>query len=291
MCRCRNIQDFRSLLAAAALQGGYVQPSAGLKTPCLEKKDLMRCEPVEILYEDSALLAAVKPAGLPMHPNLDPSRPNFLDRLRVFLQERDGDCGYLALHQRLDLGTSGVVVLSRSEEANPSLAAQFADHSARKIYLALAASAGHLPHKQWETAYFLAAPAKRGGQVRCRRRLAGKEDDSEFKESRTVFTLLCRRSGLLLLQAELKSGRKHQIRAHLSAQGLPILGDTLYHGADSLSLAGRDVKVERPMLHAAHLELVHPLTGRPLCFRADPPADFQRIAKLAGIDREAWHGI
>ena len=236
---------------------------------------------INVLYEDNAILAAFKPAGLPMHANLDSERPNFVGLLQKFLAERDGQFGYLGIHQRLDLGTSGIVIFTRCQEANGSLAKQFAEHSLNKIYFAITMAHGHLASREWDCRYALGEPMKRGGAVRWRHN--PRTTEAGFKEAWTHFSLKKRKSGLLLLQAELKSGRKHQIRAHLAAQKMPILGDTLYGGADHFEIGELSLPIARPLLHASKLELLHPLTGQPLQICAPLPKDFAKIMQVAGM--------
>lgn len=236
---------------------------------------------VKILYEDEALLVAFKPAGLPMHTNLDAERTNFVGLLQKNLAERDGQSGYLGIHHRLDLGTSGLVVFTRCPEVNASLARQFAEHSLSKIYLTIASAHGHLASKEWDCRYALGEPVKRGGTVRWRHNPHTQEVG--FKEAWTHFSLKKRKNGLLLLRAELKSGRKHQIRAHLAAQKMPILGDKLYGGVEQVEIGGLFLPVGRPMLHAYALKLSHPLTGRPLQVFAPLPTDFVNVMRVAGM--------
>ncbi|MGM9991386.1 MAG: RluA family pseudouridine synthase [Candidatus Bruticola sp.] len=236
---------------------------------------------VTILYEDEAVLVAFKPAGVPMHANLDGNRDNFVGRLQEMLRQRDGQTGYLGIHQRLDLGTSGLVIFTRCSEANVPLAAQFAVHSLEKKYLALVQAGGHLAAREWKCCYALGEPRRRGGSVSWRRNPHTVENG--FKEACTYFKLLKRRSGLLLLEARLQSGRKHQIRAHLAAQKLPLLGDTLYGGCASIELKGHTLTISRPMLHAYKLTFRHPLTERLMTISAPLPKDFADLMYRAGM--------
>ncbi len=236
---------------------------------------------VKILYEDEAILVAFKPAGLPMHANLDTERVNFVSLLQKELGERDGNPGYLGIHQRLDLGTSGLVIFTRCQAANASLAKQFLEHSLSKIYLTMVTAPGHLAAKEWDCRYALGEADKRGGAVRWRHN--PQTQDAGFKKAWTHFTLKKRKHGLLLLQAELKSGRKHQIRAHLAAQKMPILGDKLYGGPEQIELKGTLFPLERPLLHAYALKFNHPLTGQPLQIRAPLPLDFAKLMVAAEL--------
>jgi len=176
--------------------------------------------PDRILFEDDDLLVVDKPAGLPMHANLDPARPHLVGLLEAFLARRDGQPGYLGIHQRLDMETSGVVLLARSLRANRGLARQFEGRLVRKSYMALVRAEGRVPPASWVETRPLAAPLRKGGPVRLL--------EPGGSPAQTEFTVLAASGRVLLIQACPQTGRKHQVRAHLAAGGLPILGDTLY---------------------------------------------------------------
>lgn len=227
--------------------------------------------PIEIIYEDEDLLVVNKPAGLPMHPNVDISRENLVDNIKRF---RSPDL-YLGIHQRLDLQTSGVVLFSKNTKVNPSLAQQFSEHSVKKIYWALVLSPGHLRQREWECNIPLGEPLKRGGAVTWNK--------SGCKSACTVFKLLKRQGKILWLEATLKSGRKHQIRAHLAAQKMPILGDILYRGSTQLEVNGQTINFPRVILHARQLSLLHPMTGKILEFTAKLPQELEDIWRSLNI--------
>lgn len=224
-----------------------------------------------ILYEDEDLLVVDKPAGLAMHANLDPGRPHLVGLLEALLRDRDGAPGYLGIHQRLDRDTSGVVLLARSLRANPGLARQFEGRTVRKTYHALAVRPpGPLP-RAWVERRPLGAPLRRGGAVAVLR-TGGSPAETEFE-------VLQAAAGGLLVQARPRTGRKHQVRAHLAASGMPLLGDVLYGGPARLGPHA----VGRPMLHAARLELRHPVTGAPLALEAPWPEDLAALARILGL--------
>lgn len=229
--------------------------------------------PERILHEDEDLLVVDKPAGLPMHANLDPARPHLIGLLEAFLSARDGRVGYLGIHQRLDLETTGVVLLARSPQANPGLARQFEARQVHKSYLALVRSSGQIPPTDWVEEGPLGEPLRKGGPVR---RL-----EQGGSPARTAFRVLAASGRVFLLQASPQTGRKHQIRAHLAGCGLPILGDLLYGGARRMA----GMPVSRPMLHAWRLELRHPLDDAPLCFEAPIPPDFRDLLDRLGLPR------
>lgn len=230
-----------------------------------------RIDGVEILYEDEALLAVNKPPCLPMHANLDLSREHLVGVLERQLERRDGSCGYLGLHQRLDWGTSGVVVFTRSKAANASLARQFSEHSLTKIYAALVH--GNLwPGREAKRVEVpLGAPQRKGGRVQ--------PDGPGSLPAATVFRILQRCRSGAWVAAYLETGRKHQVRAHLFSLGIHIYGDLLYGG--NIRKAA-----QRPMLHSLQLTLQHPFTGQTLNIAAPVPEDMQHLAAQLSLDRE-----
>ncbi len=219
-----------------------------------------------ILHDDGVLLVVAKPAGVPMHATADPARADFTSAVRAWQARavgRSGRAPYLATHQRLDRDSSGVVLFCTDPGANAALSSAFAGREVAKRYLALVrVGPAGAPLGSWTVRLPLAL---RGTGRRARMTPAPDGQPAE-----TVFRVLRRRQGVALVEAEPRTGRKHQIRAHLAASGLPILGDDRYGGP--LALGG--VRFERGMLHAVSLELRHPCSGQQLCVEAPPPADF-----------------
>jgi 23S rRNA pseudouridine1911/1915/1917 synthase len=158
---------------------------------------------------------------------------------------------------RLDKGTSGLILAARSDRAHRALAAQLEDRSLSRTYLAIAR--GSVP----DEAGVLEGPI--GRHPRDRKRMAVVAGG---RPARTRYRVLERRGGCTLLECELETGRTHQVRVHLAALGHPLAGDAQY---------GRPARGEppRPMLHACRLRLRHPVTGQPMEFRSEPPADFR----------------
>lgn len=224
---------------------------------------------IQVLFEDEDILAVNKPAGLPMHPNLDPLRPNLVSALQELLAKRDGEPGYLGIHQRLDLETSGIVVFTRSSRANRGMACQFETRTVTKEYLALIGPE-HVPD-EWIADKPIGEPVRRGGPV--------KVGAKSGKAAKTQFFALQRAKKGTLVKAVLLSGRKHQIRAHLASCGHPIIGDALYGGQ---AVLGKH-KVARAMLHAWHIALNHPVSGEAVEIKAEPPQDFLETAQIMGI--------
>lgn len=216
---------------------------------------------LRVLFEDELLIAVDKPPGIPTQPTVDPGRLSLFGVVKELLAGRAGAAVYLGLHQRLDRDTSGVVLFTKAPRANPALAALFAERRVEKTYLALAARPPRLPPASWSVEARL-EPGERGARPRVV--AAG------GVEARTDFRLLETFSRGLLIEARPRTGRKHQIRVHLAAGGMPILGDRL-HGGPVVGDAA-----PRPMLHASRLAFPHPASGAPVVIDSPPPADWRR---------------
>lgn len=207
-----------------------------------------------ILYEDDALLAVDKPPGLPTVATADPERAHLVGLVERVLQSRAGGKGRprrLGVHQRLDRDTSGVVLFVKDPAANPGLAAQFAARTIEKTYLALTARPARMAASAWR----VDEPVERPG--------AGPVS------AVTDFAIVEAWPEGVLVEARPRTGRKHQVRIHLSRAGLPILGDAAYGGDPRAA--------PRVMLHAARLQLRHPLTGAGLSVASPMPADFRAV--------------
>jgi 23S rRNA pseudouridine1911/1915/1917 synthase len=217
---------------------------------------------LDILFEDAALLALNKQPGLVVHPAAGHRSGTLVNALVHHLGARlasRGGTERLGLVHRLDKDTSGVILIAKTDEAHEKLAAAFATREVRKFYRALCwgkfrrtsgscreAIGRHRVHRQKMTVL------KAGG-----------------REAHTDYRVLTQGPHGAEVECELHTGRTHQIRVHLAHLGHPIWGDLVY---------GRPA---RQMLHAARLEIAHPLTGKPLKFEAPLPKDYlESRAKL-----------
>ena len=220
-------------------------------------------EAPEILFEDADILVVDKPAGMYVHPSPGHEQGTLTEVLLrrcpalagVGSRERPG-----VVH-RLDAETSGVMVLAKSARAYAKLREMFEAHVAvRKTYLAVLHGA---PKARTGT-----VDAPIGKKPWDPRRMAVVADG---KRAVTHWTVLGRQGGLALVEFVIETGRTHQIRVHAAHLGHPLVGDALY--GDKAKDARLRRRPTRQLLHAVELAFPHPVTGEPLRFGAEPPAD------------------
>ena len=208
---------------------------------------------LDILFEDEALIFINKPAGVVVQPRMHHPDERYLHAEVI----RHTAPAYLM--QRLDRGTSGVMFFSKRGDLNARLTRQFVQKRIRKQYLALCE--GVLAEPQT-----IDAPLARVGAITFAVREGGKKAITHVRPVHAT-------PWGSLLEIALETGRTHQIRVHLSAIGHPVAGDWLYGARNAV----------RPMLHAAEIEMTHPLTNSPLRVAAPLPDDFLAEANRRGI--------
>jgi len=214
--------------------------------------------PLSIVYDDPDLVVIDKPAGMVVHPAAGHHAGTLVHAL-LGLGGRWSTIGGAArpgIVHRLDRGTSGLMLAARTDRAHRALAAQLADRTLSRTYLAIVR--GELAAGE----RVLEGPI--GRHPRDRLRMAIVEGG---RAARTRVRPIERRGGHTLVQCDLDTGRTHQIRVHLAAVGHPVAGDDLYGRR-------RPGDPERPMLHAHRLRFLHPATGEQMSFESPPPADF-----------------
>ncbi len=224
-----------------------------------------------IVYADAAVVVVRKPAGLSTVPFGDePPDEMTLDALvREVMARRDAIRGRapLGVVQRLDRVTSGLLVFSRTFAAKKHLGQQLRLHTMKRKYLAIAH--GDVPPGTLRS--FLIED--RGDGLRGSARQRQREGQLAITHVEHVERL----AGATLIGCRLETGRTHQIRIHLSEQGHPLLGETVY----IRGFGGPLIPAPRLMLHAAELGFAHPIDERPMLFEDPPPADFQEtLARL-----------
>lgn len=220
--------------------------------------------PIDVLYEDEAIVVVDKPAGMMVHPA--PGYPSgtlvnavlaVCPEIRgVGSEERPG------IVHRLDRDTSGVMVLAKTRQAYLALRKCFEEHVAvTKTYLAVVHGAPKPAKGRLETLI--------GRKAWDAKRMAVVEPGGDGKRAVTRWTVLQRHGGLAIVEFVIETGRTHQIRVHAAHLGHPIVGDPLYGNAK----ADRQHRAKRMLLHAVSLAFPHPVTGRRVEFSAYPPND------------------
>jgi 23S rRNA pseudouridine955/2504/2580 synthase len=220
-----------------------------------------------ILHEDDALLVVDKPAGTAVHGGSGVSS-GVIEQLR----RQRPDASFLELVHRLDRDTSGVLMLAKKRSALTELHRQLREGRAQKFYFVLAKG-------RWQD-------AKRSVKLPLHKYTVGSGErrvrvEEEGQAAHTVFRLKRRYEHFSLIEAELKTGRTHQIRVHLAHLGYPIAGDDKYGDFElNKALARRGLK--RMFLHACQVTITHPVTGKPATYSAPLPTDLAHFIDQLG---------
>jgi 23S rRNA pseudouridine1911/1915/1917 synthase len=216
-----------------------------------------------IVYDDDDIVVVDKPVGVAAHPSVGWSGPTVLGALAGagFRVSTSGAAERAGIVHRLDAGTSGLMVVAKSERAYTELKRQFHDREVDKIYHAVVqghpdplsgtidAPIGRHPSSSWKFAV-----------------------TSDGKNSVTHYETLEAFPSASLLEVHLETGRTHQIRVHMAAQRHPCVGDAMY-GSDP-TISGR-LGLSRQWLHAKQLGFTHPRTRERVLFSSEYPADLQ----------------
>ena len=229
--------------------------------------------PLDVLFEDDALLVLNKPAGLVVHPSAGHEEHTLVNALLHHCAGQLSGIGGVmrpGIVHRLDKETSGCIVVAKNDDTHVALSAQFAGRAVRKIYHAIVC--GEMQRDQGE---IRAAIARHPSH---RKRMA--VSDGSGREARTSYRVLEPLRGATLVEATLHTGRTHQIRVHFQHLGFPLFGDAVYGQRQNRrfeELFG--FAAPRVMLHASQLGFVHPRTGKRVGFEAPRPPDFEDALK------------
>lgn len=218
--------------------------------------------PVPIRWQDEHLLVIAKPAGLVVHRGAG-TQPgatlvDVLKAMQVPLAP-DDDPDRPGIVHRLDRGTSGLLLVASSAEAKAALVDMFSRHELERRYWAIVDGQPRPPSATID------APIVRATNNRTRFRTCagGRAAVSHYDVVETG-------PGASIVHVRLETGRTHQVRVHMAAVGHPVSGDRTYGAATDVA---QQLGLERPALHAAHLELTHPVTGEHLVLDEPVPAD------------------
>jgi 23S rRNA pseudouridine1911/1915/1917 synthase len=266
---------------AILLNGGKTRPSARVRPgdaiemevpailpPSVEPEDL----PLDVLAEEESFAVLNKQAGIAVHPGRGRESGTLANAIafRYGRVSRRGGPYRPGIVHRLDLETSGVMVIARTEAAHARLSAAFKAREVKKIYEAIVF--GDPAHEEDRIELPL------GRDLMHPTRMAVRFDGG--REAITDVKVIERIGAATHMRCEPFHGRTHQIRVHLLSRGHPILGDSIYAGRRK-----PPVPVPRLMLHAASLTFPHPESGDPVEVVATLPDDFREtLAALRGID-------
>ena len=231
---------------------------------------------LEIVHEDEHLLVVDKPAGMVVHPaagNFDGTLVNALLHHCAGRLSGIGGVARPGIVHRIDKGTSGLLVVAKTDVAHEGLAAQFARHSIDRRYQAIVSG---LPNPASGS---VDAPLARSSANRQKMAIV---DETRGKRAVTHYRLVRPLYEAALVECRLETGRTHQVRVHMTSLGHPLVGDPVYGRTRS---AHRELlkrlNFERQALHAAELGFVHPVSRENLSFKSAIPSDMQEL--LSGL--------
>lgn len=235
--------------------------------------------PLEIIYEDEALLVVNKPSGMTVHPAAGAWRGTLVNALLYHCQGRLSGIGGIkrpGIVHRIDKDTSGLLVVAKNDKAHRDLSIQFAEHSIERTYYAVV--------------YGVPQPLKGriegniGRSPYDRKKMAvvnhgGKTAATNY-ETIEVF-----HNAAALVKCNLETGRTHQIRVHMSSKGWNLIGDKVYvknHKTGLLfpaEIKNKVINFPRQALHAATLGFTHPISGKRMCFSSKIAKDIEELIK------------
>ncbi len=244
--------------------------------------------PLTIVYEDASIIVINKAAGMVVHPA--PGNPDntLVNALLFHCTDLSGIGGVIrpGIVHRLDKETSGLIVAAKSDEAHRKLSAQFEKHDVHKNYIALVW--GDVKGQSGE----IVLPVGRHPGDRKKMSTRSKRG----KDALTLWKVRERYGTATLLDIEIKTGRTHQIRVHLSERGYPVIGDAVYGNASKLqtvknAMLKAEIKsLNRQVLHAAQLSFIHPQSDDRVVFTAPLPQDMENLLALFRTAQPALGG-
>ncbi len=240
--------------------------------------------PLNIFYEDDAVLVINKPAGLVVHPASGNYSGTLINGVAWYLREKNKSISEetlprFGLVHRIDKNTSGLLVLSKTSAALASLAKQFFDHTVKRLYVALVW--GDMEDDKGTII------AHVGRHQRFRKQFESYPEGEHGKEAVTHYQVLERFGYVTLVQCVLETGRTHQIRVHMKSIGHPLFNDDTY-GGDKIVKGTIFTKYKqfvencfaicnRQALHAKTLGFIHPLTKEEKLFVSELPTDMEQV--------------
>ena len=266
------IDDNKVLVNNKSQKSGYkIKLNDSIDVTLEEKKneDIVAQDiPLEILYEDDDIIIVNKPKGMVVHP----ANGNYTGTMvNSLMHSHQGKLSSIngvirpGIVHRIDKDTSGILVVAKNDNAHKKLAAQFKVHSIKRKYIALVK--GIIK----EDSLTIDMPI--GRSIKDRKKMAVTNKNSRSAVTHIAILKRFYSSNVTLVEAQLETGRTHQIRVHMAYIHHPLVGDEIYGKKDN------KFKVQGQMLHAKYLGFVHPSTGKFVEFEKDVPEYFKEILK------------
>lgn len=252
-----EIQNELYLNGVKATLSSILNTNDVLEIEYIEKLDFIPDHKrIDIVYEDDYLLMVNKPSGILVHPDDKSKRDTMCNIVSAYYQTKGIDLSIKYAH-RLDMDTTGILIFVKDALVHAKIDEMMAYHTLKRSYLCLVS--GHMPQK----AGWIDAPIGMDRHHQQRRRVS-----KTGKPAQTYYEVLKEYKNYSLLKVRLKTGRTHQIRVHMSSIGHPLLGDVLYGGRQ---------KYPRVLLHSYEVELIHPVTLKPLFVQKPMPEDMKKL--------------
>lgn len=224
--------------------------------------------PIDIVYEDDDLAVINKPQGMVVHPAPGHYSGTLVNGLMYHLKNLSSINGVMrpGIVHRLDMNTSGLMLVAKNDKAHNFLARCLKEHSINRIYYALVE--GNIK----DDSGVIDAPLGRSEKDRKKRTVTYKNS----KNAVTNFCVVERYGKFTLIKLKLETGRTHQIRVHMKYIGHPVVGDDVYGSkTNKFGLKGQ-------LLHSKSVGFVHPTTGKYMEFESDLPEIFQKVLRIVG---------
>ncbi len=271
------IRDGRVVVNGQVVKPGYLLKSGDKVevSDFIEKTVELEAENIDLdlVFENDDFLIINKPAGMVVHPseNGDNISGTVANAIKNVVEKGVGDDLRPGIVHRIDKDTSGLLLLAKTRSAFDYLRGLFKDRKIRKTYLALVL--GRLEHKEG----IIDSPLGRGLRDRKKMRVSTeKEGRSAVTEYRVLEEFDIDGYSVSLLDVEIKTGRTHQIRVHMSVLGHPVIGDEKYGNSKANRYFADNFDLKRQFLHAHELEFVY-LNNKKISAKAEIPFDLQNV--------------
>ena len=236
--------------------------------------------PLDIVYEDDDIIVINKPVGMVVHPAAGNPTGTLVNALLYHCGASLSGVGGVVrpgIVHRIDKDTSGLLVVAKNDEAHLHLSAQLKEHHVSRIYTAIAV--GNFREEEGTV------DAPIGRHPVDRKRMAViHNSELRSRDAITHWSVMARGeadgNAFSLLRCQLETGRTHQIRVHMASVGHPLLGDTVYGGANTKFEAHHKKHIVGQCLHAGELRLTHPRTGEEMQFTAPMPQNMQHVVDI-----------